>query len=687
MRLPPRVWVLAALCVLAAAGLKAPGLLGQAGTYLWLGVFPGMAIARLLLPRAKALTRWTVGLTFSPVASTVLGWALTRGGLGLADASRLVGMAGWILFAGGEARSLGVPDDDPLAPRFGAFARGWTAAAVAFAVACVAVNPWVLIRSDTWVHAAIVQEIRWHGTPPIDPRFVGLHLNYAWIFHFFIAQLTSFRGQEGTVFMAMLNWVTTGVMFALVWQLAWALWDDERAARGTMMLFTFGLNAGAYVLLPLAFLPVLTGEVRGMDEVRRVLSMMHFDALEVIYVLAAPFSWMVQFWDKVTMGGPLGYAYLFLILHLLAFARVLAGGGGRWLAVAFLAGLGSVLPHSVVGMAMVPVTTGTIALVWFLRRRHAWLPGPGVSLPFWVATSAGFAAGLPYLVSIARGWSNQSSGLAHHWIEPGWRMPWSLATALAVTMLFAWPGIRRAWRERRPFAAWLSVWAFGVVLMQCIAHLPEGNEHKYIWVAFLVLALLGGPEFLPAMDRWRARLGRTRFALVFAGLFLVAPVGLLQGLIRDANRTQSPALNPRPGEREMVAWVRDSTGIDDVFLETNHRDLLTVQAPRRMLVATRAGADRAAFPVQDFNRRREITADLFGPVADLDRDLEGLADIVTRARRVSTAGTVHLLYRATDFPGGDAPWTRLEAAAGDRAVKRYDRDGFRVYALRLPAVP
>ena len=137
----------------------------------------------------------------------------------------------------------------------------------------------------------------------------------------------------------------------------------------------------------------------------------------------------------------------------------------------------------------------------------------------------------------------------------------------------------------------------------------------------------------------------------------------------------------------MLAWVRDSTSSDDVFLETKNRDLLTVQGPRRMLVATRAGADRAAFPVRDFERRREVTADLFGPVAAFDADAASLADVVSRARRVHRVGRVHLLFRAHDFAPGDTPWQRLEAAAGGRAAKRYDADGFRVYTLALPEAP
>jgi len=683
----PRAWVLLSLFALALAGLLAPGLAGMAGIYAWLGVFPGMAVARMLLPRAAPATLWTLGLTLSPMVSAVLGWALERAGFDLASAARLVGAGGGLLFAIGEVRATRKPADDPHAAPVTRFALGWILAAVAFVSACFAVNPWSLIRSDAWVHAAIIGEIRLHGAPPVDPRFVGLPLNYVWIFQYFIAQLASWRAQDAFVYMALLDVVTTGVLFAFVWQLAWAIWGDERSARGTLALFTFGLNAGAYLLLPLQFVSAFSGEVRGMDEVRRQLALMHPGSWDVIYLIAAPFAWMVQFWDKITLGNPLGYAYLFLLLHFVALARTLRGGGPRWLAIAFAAGLGSVLPHSVLGLGMMGVTTGAVALGLLLRGRHGWLPGADRLGPFWLATAAGFAAGLPYLVSIASGWRNESSGLDHHWIQPGWRMPWTLATACGVSLAFAWPGIARAWRERRPLAAWLSLWLLGVVLMQCIVHLPEGNEHKYVWIAFLVLALLGGAEFLPALARWRARLGTAAFASIATIVFLVPHVAFFQGVVRDPMRTRAPALNPAPGETRMIAWVRDSTSADDVFLEGCNRDLLTVQGPRRMLVATRAGADRAAFPVADFERRREVTADLFGAVADLDGDLASLADVVARARAVHRVGTVHVLYRASDFAPGDAPWERLETVAAGRAVKRYDADGFRIYALVLPEAP
>ncbi|HEV2104680.1 MAG TPA: hypothetical protein VGU27_03045, partial [Candidatus Eisenbacteria bacterium] len=69
MRLAPGVRPLLALCALGAVGLVAPGAPGVVGAFVWLGAFPGLALARLLLPRAGAATRWTLGLALAPLAS------------------------------------------------------------------------------------------------------------------------------------------------------------------------------------------------------------------------------------------------------------------------------------------------------------------------------------------------------------------------------------------------------------------------------------------------------------------------------------------------------------------------------------------------------------------------------------------------------------------------------------------
>lgn len=683
MKLAPGVWVVAALCLIALAGLFAPGLAGQVGVYVWLGVFPGMAAARALLPRAGSATRWTLGLLLSPLVSALLAWALVRGGLDLLTASRLIGMGGWLLFAG-EARTLGRADEAADEAPLTRFAWGWIAAAMLFAALPPLLNPWILIRSDTWVHGAIVQEILHHGFPPMDPRFIGMKLNYVWIFHLFIAQLATLRGQDPFVFMAIFNVLNTGVLISLAWQLGHALWDDERAARGGVILLTLGLNAGAWLLWPLRLVRALAGDVRGGAEVARIAAASHWNSTDVLYELQAPFAHMVNFWDKATLGGPLGGAYLYLLLHWWSLARWLRGGNPRWLAVAFVAGTGSVLLHSVVALGLVPVTTGAVVLALALRARLPWLPPAGRLGAFWAATVAGFACSLPYLMSIASGWSARSSGMQHHVIQPGWQMPWTVLTASAVTLACAVPGARRAFEERRALAAWLAIWGAGLLVFACIVHLPEGNEHKFVWEISAALALVGGSTFLPALARLRARLGAPAFAAGFALVFLVPPALFLRGYLLDPARTTAPALAPAPGERALYEFIRTGTDPDAVFLDHRSRDLVTVLGQRRMLAGTIFTTERSGFPAADLAARRELTADLYGPVATPEADVARLARVVRAARALHRVSEIYVLYRTADFAPGERPWERLERSAAPFVTVRYARDGFRLVQAELP---
>ena len=106
MKLAPAAWGVAATFALGLVGLLVPGPAGDIAAYVWLGVFPGLALARLLMPGSPALTRWTLGLALSPLTASVAGWALLTAGQPLPTAARIVAMGGWLLYAGGEARGL-----------------------------------------------------------------------------------------------------------------------------------------------------------------------------------------------------------------------------------------------------------------------------------------------------------------------------------------------------------------------------------------------------------------------------------------------------------------------------------------------------------------------------------------------------------------------------------------------------
>src|SRR6185295_4254534 len=188
-------------------------------------------------------------------------------------------------------------------------AWGWSLAAAGTVALLYLCSPWLRVRSDSWVHAGIVWDIVERGIPPQDPRFSGHPLCYVWFYNLFVALTAALRPAPAPfTVMATANVCWMGAQLWLGWQLAWTVWRERAAARAALPLLLTGLNAGALLLWPLWFLRALNGKVRGVAEVRDILAAAHWDRVEVLYQLSAPFAWMVNAWDKFTVGTALGYA-------------------------------------------------------------------------------------------------------------------------------------------------------------------------------------------------------------------------------------------------------------------------------------------------------------------------------------------------------------------------------------------
>jgi hypothetical protein len=680
-----RRWAaLAITFLLGVAGLVLPGVVGDVASFVWLGVFPGMALARLLVPAAPPSTRWTLGIALSPLAAAVAGLALIEAGQPLPATARLVGLVSWILFAGGEARSMVSPApaaDDAPADRT---AWAWMLGAALFVALPVLLNAWTRYRSDTWVHAGIVYEISERGIPPQDPRFAGMRLNYVWFYNLFLALLDGLRG--GSPFTAIItaNVCWMGAQVALGWQLAWTLWRERAAARAALPLLVLGLNAGALLLWPLWLLRAVVGDVRGFVEARRIMTEARWGTVDVIHQLNAPYAYMVNSWDKFTIGTALGYAYLLLLVLLWAAARWLeasrpdagpaASGAWRWLVVAFAAAAGTMLFHSVVGLSVIPVSLGACLVFALLARRDAALGNPLRQGALAIAMAAGLVVTLPYFRSIVSGWEAERSGVAHTYLKLGWRMPWTLVTACGVAAAAAWPGLRRAWTERRRAALWLGVWALGMAAFACVVHLPQDNEHKFVWQVFMPLAVIGGVGFPALLAGVRRRLGAPLSAAVLAIAFVLPSVLFLVGYASDPAGASAPETHRGPAERELYAWVRTHTPVDAVFADDRGRDVLLVESRRRLLVGTVFGPEKAAFPSGEMAHRRAVMADLYSSGSQLAADAACLD---------SLGAPAYVLYRAEDHDGR-SPWAALDADSGGFERVYADADGHRVYRRKRP---
>ena len=687
MKLARAVGPVAITFALGVAGLFLPGVAGDIAAFVWLGVFPGLALTRLFLPGTSVSTRWTLGLALAPLATAVAGWALLRAGHPLPTAARLIALGGWFLFAGGEARGFAArasSADDAPGDRH---AWGWALIAAAFVALPMLLSEWARVRSDSWVHAGIVWEIAERGIPPQDPRFAGLPLNYVWFYNLFIALVGALRpGSSPFTHMATANACWIAALVWLGWQLSWTTWRDRSAARATLPLLLTGLNAGALLLWPLWLLRAVNGEVRGWPEVERIESGARWNGVEVMHQLCAPFAWMVNSWDKFMVGTALGYAYVLLLVSLWAGMRWLSEARDgrppgtpapwRWLLLAGSAAAGMMLFHSVVGLSAIPVGIGACALLAWLAARDPRLGPPQRPLALALAWLAGLAATWPYFRSIMTGWDAGRSGVAHHYLQLDWHMPWTLGTACGLALVAAWPGVRRVWTERAPAGTWLVCWTLGMTLFALVVHLPENNEAKFVWMVFAPLAVLGGWGFPALLAAWRRRLGVPLATALVTILFVLPSLLLLRGFLIDPSSTIAPESRRTPGDAACYAWVRAHTPLNAVFSDHQSRDVLLVEGRRRLLAGTPYGPERAAFPAAALLRRRAVMADLYGPVADPAGDA-ALLD--------SLGAPAYVLYRDEDHVAAAAlrhePWRALDADSA-RFERVYAHLGRRIYRRR-----
>lgn len=679
----------AGAALVAALGLLLPGPLGHLAAYAAIGWAPGWGAAAWLLPRSGRSTQALLGVVLAPLVSAVVAWLVMASGGTLLDGTRAAVVLGVVSLAAaamrrdaGGAQEEGEPALDRV---------GWAVliGAALFVALLPLASEWVRVRSDGWIHAGITWDIREHGVPPIDPRFAGMKLNYVWFYNLFLAMVTVSHGERDPfVTMAMMNVVDMAALVALTWRLAGNWGRTADAARGAVLLLVLGLNAGAWLLWPLRLLRAMHGEQRGWGEVLRLVREVQWDTYRVQhFVVSAPFAWMVNSWDKWTLGSSIGYTYLFIPFHLWSLLRAWKSGEWGWWILVALSATAMILFHGVVGLSVLPVTAGALLLLWIAGPRLRGAPPRWQSATGGVLLALGGLAALPYLRSITAGWDPSQSGMAHRYLQIGWIMPWTLLTSCGVAGAFALAGLRRWWGCAEPSSALLPVWLAGMTAFALVVHLPENNETKFVWQVFVLLAVIGGPAAWDWLVRPRHGARKVAWAAATALVFLVPSALFFQGMWRDRPERSQPELAEAASldadERAFYRWVRQETPSDAVFVDDRSRDHLMVLGRRRLLAGTKFDAARAAFPVDEMARRRAIEADLYGPLADPEGDLAGLRAAVTRMRAVHPVSACYILYRRDARETRMPRWEQLRRAAPELETV-YEAGGFVVLRLEVP---
>lgn len=661
-----------ALVLAAAVGVVwIPGIVGDLGAYLALGVLPGLAAADLLAPGTRLALRLALALGLAPLVAASIGWGLMAAGIAMPTAVRIVfAIAAWLLLLHSRRKVEAPPagDDDPAGVPAGAWRIGLVLAALV-AIPPI-VNAYVRVRGDTWTHAGIVMTILERGLAPEDPRFAGIALHYPWFYNLFLAMLDALRGERTFAFMVMLNVATAYATVCVLGAAALRLWRRRDAAIGVAVLTAVGLNAGAWLLWPLRMVQALTGETRGMAEITRQLATIELSSGRIIYSLSAPYALMVSTLDKLLVGSPLAYGYLLMAVHVWAVLEWLENGTVRSVIVMAGAACGMMLFHGVVGLSVNPVWIGTLTLAGLIALRVRWLPPAQRLLGAAGATLGGMLIAAPYMLSVSSGWEGKTSGLKHSYLAPDWVMPWTLVTACAFALGFGLGPVRAAWREHRPLAAVVTVAMLAMVAFAMVVRLPEHNEVKFVAQVFALASLLAGPGFLMWTRGFLAR-RRALAVVAWSALFLVPTALTLWGYAIDSEAHTHPNVVLRPGETELYQWIREETRARAMFVDSGFRDAIMVRGRRSLYLGTSFGPERAAFPLNQVLVRRRVVSDLYSTAAELDADIASFERFHRK---------VFVVYRPEENER-----TRVARAALERSNRFhlvYKRNGYSVFALR-----
>jgi hypothetical protein len=490
-------------------------------------------------------SRWTARVGTALALSVPIGGAATSlllvAGLDARTSCALVaGLSIVLLAMRARSRRLAAPLPEPR--------RTWAvvAAFVLLTAAFPAFGEWWRIYSDNWTHAAIVRSVE-RSVPPLDPGFAGVHLQYAWIYHAFVAGLHALAGVDVFALMLVLSSVAlAGTMLATAGSLS-----EPRDAPWTLLLLGMGLNAAFPLFLPLHLVRAFSGEVRGTAELARI-----FNLAPLQWDTTGPFLRSLGgedfFLDKFMVVTPFALSLAALAAWVAALRRWLVRAQRRELVLAASLTLGAGLMHPVTGVFLGASSALAAVGMLALSRRSRF-----ALVPWAIATCAGLVPVVLYTKSIIGG-----SGGTHS------ELPFDLAplklvgyvTCLALGLLFAFRPLARAFSgdsDERPWAYWTLAGLAVAIVSRLPGPSPFFTVDKLAYLVWIPLVIAGGPAFA----RWMRERGAA--ARVLIALLCFVPVNGLALASRALDPHNAAAV---PWDLPGFAWLREQAPKDAVLL-------------------------------------------------------------------------------------------------------------------------
>ncbi|MDZ7859566.1 MAG: hypothetical protein U5O15_02660 [Candidatus Krumholzibacteriota bacterium] len=447
------------------------------------------------------------------------------------------------------------------------------------------VNDFLLIRSDAWYHASVVNEITARGIPPMEPFLPNQPIRYMWIFHLFIATWKNLSNLPLFRAMSFLNIISAFALPYLVARIISSFISSSRKVFVSTLITIAGLESVSWIVWPVFLLRALFGEVRGMEEVLRNINAIQLSGQGPLKFLSPFGTWMVNLSDKFITITSFSFS---LNLFLLGFVIFLSRGflrNSKIKAVItfFVIALGAFLFHIITGTVLICTLVGAGVLVPFIRRYISeetalFLPE---SLPA-IAAILAAVAGLPYLVSLG-GTETGSGNLFSEYIHFGFK---NVATIVLPLLILFYPA-RRAFKkvffaESHEYAV-IASWIIPLIILNLFVDLPTRSESKLIFPLFLLLGSVISIEITSMIMDSRGVKRKLIITATFL-LFFIPPFLTFRGFIVARPGEEEVLVVRRDaysGEKDFFEWIRKNTDKNAVFAEKGFNHLVPVFASRR----------------------------------------------------------------------------------------------------------
>jgi hypothetical protein len=570
--------------------------------YLLLSVIPGAALYRLASREPGVVEGLVCGLALSPVLTTsAAALAMLAGVPSRASAALLVVLAGALAIVAFR-RSKSSTRPFLLTGR-----QAFALAALLLLVSAATSYPafareWWRVRADAWFHCAVFAQVRDFGIPPEDPYYIGFPLQYMWLYHVFLVVLNRASGVGPFITMALINVQALFAFGLATYALSTLLKKSFMHSYGSVLTAIFGMNAVFWVFLPVKLLRTFAGEVRGADEVRRILSIHPFDATSVreFVIIANNVAWLL---DKFMVATALSMGLALMAVAWYGATAYVNQKRPESALAACLAAYGIVCFHTALGVPFFAGIVGGLCLATVFRRRLGIDDArPFVHLLLFLLVSG--AAAVPYLYSVTHAKSGPG---AIPLALSGIKMFGILVSCALV--IFAAAFQAKALVAARTAATRLILCATLALLgVSAVIQLPGPNTgDKVPFLLFYPLAVVAGWSLADFANRARNARGRI-VRYVLAGLFAFAPLNVFQ--IAGYYNT-APIYKLDEDDKKIAAWIRENTTRESIILDSKPGGFLLVAGPRRYYMANEVYAGQWSYDGAEIAKRRRVLDGLF----------------------------------------------------------------------------